>query len=1098
MLSTEPNHLIMRRFQFRAGKNFAVIVLFCGILAHPPATLAEPPGSFLITNVSRLPGCCFEFAITETAGSDEYVSNIVVTVNTPGVTVSGAEGPAGEPAPVVRSTSVTFMAPFTEPPGFKSPTTFVTACFNNIPASGASVTFSANAYVFNCPSDHYVDPLTNITIGTNGECAVSNSMQLVCGADIVTNCADADGTVVSFPLLAAADGSCGLPVTVTASWPPLNVPYSAPTVTGTFQAGVTPVTITATDACGGSNSCTFTITVLSQGTPQGAWAFSDGGQNNLPGGTSQQGNGIAVDAMGNTFVAGTFFGSAVFTGAQPMYSSVNNGQPITLYSCGKGAGSDAFLAKYDSSGHLLWVTQAEACSSGSAGAVAVDSRGNCVMAGSFTGKVFPDYPADTCGDYGLYAMGSQDMFLAKFDPEGNLLWAASAGDSQNFTGITDAQGLAVDADDNCYVVGGYNQAVGFLNGINSSCLIFPDLVLYGVGGGHVGGDGDAYLAKYDLGGTFLWATGSTCSDSSASATFRGVAVKTIGSAGYAWVVGSLTGASVSLTGQTSGGMTAAPVDGYEDCFVALYTNLDGVLGPAVAWTRQVTSGCTNGTGSALCGTQDGRGIGADANGNCYFTAYFNGSAVLGALPPVIDQNPLGGPPLGFSQNQLNDYLVASLGLTGNARWIVNGGQLNDNESRALAVSPAGYVFVTGELGATTQFYSGGQNIMLNEYLSTTGGPPLLTETGVEALPPDEASAGLSVTVDAAGCFYVTGAFEDAGDSDSGLVFPGFDPQVPLIAPGGQQSIFVVKYCPACGSNGVVGSSCVSAPAGMVMWLPFDETTGTTSANLKAAAFPGARVGGPVVVPGQYVANSLNFNGVNQYVAVPDYPGIDIGTNALSIDTWVKRPHGAPDSPPSAILDKQDPLSGIGYGLFLNSGNLTLQLADSFGLLQAVDTVGSVPADGQWHFVAVTVNRASSTGGCFYVDGALTSTFNPSATQGSLANTSPLYVGASPAGGGVPWTGGLDEVEVFSRALSAGEIQNIFNAHTYGKCKPCCYQEQLTISIIGGAEVITWPSCGTLEKAPAVTGPWSAVANGSSPYTVPSPMPAVMFYRLKCD
>src|SRR5207245_6491004 len=82
-------------------------------------------------------------------------------------------------------------------------------------------------------------------------------------------------------------------------------------------------------------------------------------------------------------------------------------------------------------------------------------------------------------------------------------------------------------------------------------------------------------------------------------------------------------------------------------------------------------------------------------------------------------------------------------------------------------------------------------------------------------------------------------------------------------------------------------TCVPPPAGMTLWLPFDETSGTTSANLYPGGNNGTQINAPTVTSG-YVANSLCFDGSSQYVVVPDYSAINPGTGDLSIDAWVKR------------------------------------------------------------------------------------------------------------------------------------------------------------------------------------------------------------------
>lgn len=53
---------------------------------------------------------------------------------------------------------------------------------------------------------------------------------------------------------------------------------------------------------------------------------------------------------------------------------------------------------------------------------------------------------------------------------------------------------------------------------------------------------------------------------------------------------------------------------------------------------------------------------------------------------------------------------------------------------------------------------------------------------------------------------------------------------------------------------------------------------------------------------------------------------------------------------------------------------------------------------------------------------------------------------------------------------------------------------LAISQAGGQVTVTWPGTGTLESAPAVTGPWNPVAGAASPYSVPATA-AATYYRL---
>ena len=143
---------------------------------------------------------------------------------------------------------------------------------------------------------------------------------------------------------------------------------------------------------------------------------------------------------------------------------------------------------------------------------------------------------------------------------------------------------------------------------------------------------------------------------------------------------------------------------------------------------------------------------------------------------------------------------------------------------------------------------------------------------------------------------------------------------------------------------------------MVLWLPFDETSGPISANLAANAGYGSQVGNPTPVIGAFVANSLHFNGVNQYVTVPNYTALEIGSNDLTIDAWVNRATNGPDSLPSVIVDKRNPADDVGYSLALSFGHLVFQMSG-----QNYADTGSliVPPDGQWHFIAVRMSQSQA-------------------------------------------------------------------------------------------------------------------------------------------
>jgi len=101
---------------------------------------------------------------------------------------------------------------------------------------------------------------------------------------------------------------------------------------------------------------------------------------------------------------------------------------------------------------------------------------------------------------------------------------------------------------------------------------------------------------------------------------------------------------------------------------------------------------------------------------------------------------------------------------------------------------------------------------------------------------------------------------------------------------------------------------------------------------------------------------------------------------------------------------------------------------------------SLPYDGDWHHIAVTVLRGGpSRVITWYVDGAAIGTTTPTRV-GSLVNNSPLRIGTRTADPPLSgwFMGSLDELEIYNRVLTAVEVQAIYGSGPGGKCKPISY------------------------------------------------------------
>lgn len=231
------------------------------------------------------------------------------------------------------------------------------------------------------------------------------------------------------------------------------------------------------------------------------------------------------------------------------------------------------------------------------------------------------------------------------------------------------------------------------------------------------------------------------------------------------------------------------------------------------------------------------------------------------------------------------------------------------------------------------------------------------------------------------------------------------------------------------------AQCVPPPSGMTAWWPLDETAGSTANDIAGAVNnSGTWMNSPVPVTGK-VGGALSFSGSNS-VDVPDHAELNFGTGDFSIDLWIKTTNA---SGTRTILDKRTgSVPNItGYVLFMSNGKLGSQIGDGAGYNNCV-TTGFV-ADGNWHHVALTVDRNNSSGWRHYVDGnAVGTPANPTGWQGSLTNLAQFVMARELITPSNTFAGTLDEVELFNRVLDTSEIRSIWAADSAGKCKDTCH------------------------------------------------------------
>ena len=288
-------------------------------------------------------------------------------------------------------------------------------------------------------------------------------------------------------------------------------------------------------------------------------------------------SGIAVDAVGNSYLTGNFSGSATFGPGET--------NATTLISVGL---DDIFVAKHDPSGDLVWAKRAGGTGFDQAFGIAVDGSGNSYVTGRFRNPATFG-PAET-NETTLTSADSDDIFVAKYDASGDLVWAKRAGG----TSAEGGDGIAVDGSGNSYVTGFFFSSVTFGPGETNETTLTS------------AAGADLFVATYDSSGDFVWAKRAGVTGGA-----FGNAIAVDGS-GNSYVTGFFENTATFGPGETNE-TTLTSAGGFE-IFVVKY-DASGDL----VWARRAGGPSTD----------EGNGIAVDGAGTSYVTGYFLGSATFG-------------------------------------------------------------------------------------------------------------------------------------------------------------------------------------------------------------------------------------------------------------------------------------------------------------------------------------------------------------------------------------------------------------------------------------------------------------------------------------
>jgi len=229
---------------------------------------------------------------------------------------------------------------------------------------------------------------------------------------------------------------------------------------------------------------------------------------------------------------------------------------------------------------------------------------------------------------------------------GSFLWAKRVG-AENFD-----RGTAIVSDGN-----GNFYATGYFSGYVHFGSI--DLSLYSAG------YSDIYIAKLDADGNFLWAkrAGGTDYDEGKSIA--------VDANGNCYVTGYFNGSSASF-----GSTTLTSSSGSRATFI---TKLDA--DGNFLWAKKVAGTSSN----------EGESVAVDAEGNCYLSGSFQGSATFGTTT--------------ITSGGQRDAYIAKISPSGSFLWAKQIGGPDDQWGNVIDVDNSGNCYLCGDFGGTVSFGS---------------------------------------------------------------------------------------------------------------------------------------------------------------------------------------------------------------------------------------------------------------------------------------------------------------------------------------------------------------------------------------------------------
>lgn len=234
----------------------------------------------------------------------------------------------------------------------------------------------------------------------------------------------------------------------------------------------------------------------------------------------------------------------------------------------------------------------------------------------------------------------------------------------------------------------------------------------------------------------------------------------------------------------------------------------------------------------------------------------------------------------------------------------------------------------------------------------------------------------------------------------------------------------------------------------VIYLPFEETNGTTVTTIGATKIPFTLTNGATIKVGSecYSGNCVDLDGINDYVWVDEsmQGGLNPSDDPFTIQSWFR--HDIEISGMDTLVSRYQ---FSGYRIYMNStGNMCFYIEDTVGTSDTLCTTKSYN-DSQWHQIHAIKTATQLQ---IYIDGLLEASSTFTATGDIGVSETSYFIGINNDSGSDFWNGYIDEFKYYNYARSVEQIKT----DTFASGTPVGVAAQVgTPPSLGNGLVLWW-------------------------------------------